>query len=59
MPKFSLFWSRVLGPTVARYGWYLVVIPLLLANIGVLQSATARRVYVSSTSVTEIGRAHV
>ena len=52
MPKFSLFWSRVLGPTVARYGWYLVVIPLLLANIGVLQSATARRVYVSSTSVT-------
>ena len=52
MSRVSLFWSRVLGPTVARYGWYLVVIPLVLANLGAFQAATAKRVYESTTTLT-------
>ena len=52
MSRVSLFWSRVLGPTVARYGWYLVVIPLLLANLGAFQAVTATRVYASTTTLT-------
>ena len=52
MSRVSLFWSRVLGPTVARYGWYLVVIPLLLANLGAFQATTATRTYKSSTTLT-------
>ena len=42
MSRVSLFWSRVLGPTVARYGWYLVVIPLVLAVIGGLFTQDVR-----------------
>ncbi len=52
MPKASLFWNRVLGPTISRYGWYLIVIPLVLANIGALRAASAPKVYRSSTSLT-------
>lgn len=52
MSKASLFWVRVLGPTIARYGWFLIVIPLVLANIGAFRASSASKEYKASTVLT-------
>jgi hypothetical protein len=52
MSKASLFWNRVLGPTIARYGWYLVVIPLAMANLGAFRAASETKIYKAATTMT-------
>ena len=52
MSKANLFWTRVLGPTIARYGWFLIVVPLGLANVGAFRAASAPKEYKASTVLT-------
>lgn len=52
MTRVSLFWMRVLGPTIARYGWFLIVIPLVLANVGAFRAASAPKEYKASSVLT-------
>ena len=44
------FIRRVFGPTVARYAWHVVAIPVLFANAGYLKASTTPSTYYSQTS---------
>ena len=49
------FIRRVFGPTVARYAWHMVAIPIVFANAGYLKAASTESVYFSQASATVSG----